>query len=124
MRSSVRRCSEVSADTTAPQARYRVLRGIVHHPGGIAHPGDIITLDPVDGDPLCTLPSAVLERAPEIAEVQSTSSAEQAGTAPIGEGEGWQTGERPDDAPLGEQIDGQGAEPIAPTPRRRRKAPQ
>jgi hypothetical protein len=84
----------MAADAPAPQAQYRVLRGIVHHPGGVARPGDVIPLAPADGDPLCTPPNAVLER--------------------------------PDDAPPGEQVDGQGLEPIAPeptqAPKRRRKA--
>lgn len=120
----------MSADTAAPQARYRVLRGIVHHPGGVARPGDIIPLPPQDGDPLCRGPAAVLAQvldqpAPGIVDVQSTSSAEQPGEL-IGDGEGWQAGERPDDAPVGEQIDGQGLEPIEPEPvqppKRRRKA--
>jgi hypothetical protein len=102
----------MAADAPAPQARYRVLRGIVHHPGGVASPGDIIALPPNDGDPLCEPPGAVLERLPEE-------------PALVGEGEGWQTGERPDDAPVGEQIDGPGLESIEPMqpPKRRRKAP-
>jgi hypothetical protein len=99
----------MAADAPAPQAHYRVLRGIVHHPGGVASPGDIIPLPPNDGDPLCEAPGAVLERLPEE-------------SALVGEGEGRQTGERPDDAPVGAQIDGPGPEPIAPAPKRRRAA--
>lgn len=78
----------MSADTAAPQARYRVLRGIVHHPGGVARPGDVIPLPPQDGDPLCRGPAAVLAQVldqpppptapPGIVDVQSTSSAAQA----------------------------------------------
>jgi hypothetical protein len=110
----------VAADAPAPQAQYRVLRGIFHHPGGVARPGDVIPLAPVDGDPLCTPPNAVLERLEDPFELPP-------GTFDvIGEGGDWQTGERPDDAPPGEQIDGQGLEPIAPepapAPKRRRKA--
>jgi hypothetical protein len=41
-------------------ARYQVIRGVVHHPGGIAAPGEIITLDPAEGDPLCVGRAAVL----------------------------------------------------------------
>lgn len=78
----------MSADAAAPQARYRVLRGIVHHPGGVARPGDIIPLPPQDGDPLCAGPIPVLAQVldqpppptapPGIVDLQSTSSAAQA----------------------------------------------
>lgn len=43
-------------------ARYQVIRGVVHHPGGIAAPGEIIALDPAEGDPLCVGREAVLAR--------------------------------------------------------------
>jgi hypothetical protein len=46
-------------------ARYQVLRGVVHHPGGIAAPGETITLDPAEGDPLCVGRDAVLAALPE-----------------------------------------------------------
>ena len=49
------------AADTAPQGAYRVRRGIVHYPGGVAHPGDVIALPPEDGDPLCVGAGAVLE---------------------------------------------------------------
>lgn len=102
-------------------AHYRVLTGVVHHPGGIAAVGEIIALPPEDGDPHTGGPLAVLERLEDPFELPP-------GTLDvIGEGAGWQAGERQDDAPVGEQIDGQGAEPIEPAPvtppKRRRKAP-
>lgn len=46
---------------SAPLARYRVLRGVVHHPGGVAGVGEIIALPSADGDPHTRGPAAVLE---------------------------------------------------------------
>lgn len=102
-------------------ATYRVILGVVRWSGGEARPGDLIALEPEHGDPLCSGSVPVLERVTE--------------PTPVLEGdfEGWQAGERPDDAPVGEQIDGQGLEPIAapepepapapaPKPTRRRRA--
>jgi hypothetical protein len=102
----------VPADTAAPQARYRVLRGIVHHLGGVARPGDVIALPPQDGDPLCTGPIPVLARAPDHAapagsvEMQAAASSAQTPETP-----------EPEPAPASERAP-------ASTPKRSRKAPR
>jgi hypothetical protein len=115
----------VAADAQAPQAVYRVLRGIVHHPGGVAREGDLIPLDPADGDPLCEGPNAVLAREGDPVPAIDADAPKRITAVieyPAGEGDDWQTGERPDDAPIGKQIGSQGLEPIAPAPKRTRKA--
>lgn len=47
-------------------ALYRVIAGVIYHPGGIAGLGESIALDPADGDPLCGGDLPVLERVPEL----------------------------------------------------------
>lgn len=43
-------------------ARYRVLRGCVHHSGRRFWPGEVVELDAAEGDALCIGPLAVLHR--------------------------------------------------------------
>lgn len=42
---------------------YRVVRGVVHHSGFRAWPGEVLELEETEGDALCVGPAAVLERA-------------------------------------------------------------
>lgn len=66
---------------------YKVLRGVVHHSGFRAWPGEVLELEEAEGDALCVGPGAVLERvtpAPAAAEAppQPVKRARQPKTAP------------------------------------------